>query len=472
MTDTATTLCQGYLTKTGPLHKPVLTWTRRWFVLEQIRTAVSTTSSSSSRPRFLLTYYGDETKAIRKGSVPIQQFLYINTDVKKRGKKNLFSIVTQPRTYLVAADDKSQMDMWLAKLSEALGCERVYHVSPLMGDKWRRRDALVRFHDDGLELICPNKKESLAKWQFASIRAMGSSGPMFWIDVCPRCAQEEEIHGLVFLAVERGVDTCLEMLRDARITAQRTASDPIAEKTIDINCTLNMTSHSNCSSNGVVPPEVVIPDRAPAEFIRSHSAVPASRPQPMLRGYSSPAFRATSERLSPPLLPENKHAAMVARFRSKSNASSMSALHHHQASANAPMVRVQYDHSTALGSPTRLHSVHRERISRMGNHSRYSSRSHYSEDSGLGGSHHDSFLQDDGVSARASNYVFPNSFPEEACGLGDESDNYGYEIMGPVNEEIVSNSSSESGASSGRDSYVPPLPNGNGYVNFEVIDQY
>ena len=340
-----------------------------------------------------------------------------------------------------------------------------------MGDKWgRRRDALVRFRDDSIELICPNQIGVLAKWQLSHVRAMGSSGPMFWIDACPSCSAENETpSGLTFLAVERGLDTCAEMLRAARAAAQRCATDPIVEKAVDFNCTLKLTSHMNCAdeqSGG-----------AGGEMTRTQSAV-AMTPAKLIRGYSaSAAFRPTSphheNRFSPPF-PENKHAAMMARFRSKSvitsSSSSLSSSNH---SAAAPLVRVQYDHTTT-GSPTRLHSVHRERLTRSSQNSRYSnssSRSRLSEDSGLGHSGENIVHDDAGGVGPARASAAGGSFPEESELNDDETNNYGYEVMGPVNEESLSRTSSDSTTSSARNSYCPPLPFGNGYVNFEVMGE-
>lgn len=450
-----TVLAEAYFIKSCPLRKALITWTKRWFVLEEVK--------EGDEIRTQLSYYKDERKKTIKGRVPLDRLsTKISTDVKpRRGKKYLFSVNNQSRAYLMCAESEDQMRVWLAKIRESLGRERVYHVRSLAPDKLREQDALLQFHRSFLEVIDPVADKSIGRWNVERVRAMGSSGPLFWIDSCARCAKDGDIGGMVYIAIQRGQEAAGQLLKEAQIIASHCcAGDVIVERASDLSCTLVLPGHVKCSGTHL--------SRATSSASDFRYGGQSSTPlrRTLKRGLSSPTLSASTEQLAC-VGPQNQHAAVLAqtisRLRSATSSASSSSGYVNMtmnSNVNSPMIRVPYDHAGScltLPSPARRSSGSGKDNLRASFRSRSSTNTNsWGRDSGVHsyyGHQLDAFLHDGGslprVLRRRTRSPKPakekkrSPQPGEVSPIANDDDVTSYKAMGPVSEEDPSSSDSE-----------------------------
>ena len=81
---------------------------------------VSSLLPPSRRQVLDLSYYTDESKLKKKGSVDLTKFVSIKPSVTVGGRDNLFALEIQGRTYIMQAANSTSKNVWLAKLYESL----------------------------------------------------------------------------------------------------------------------------------------------------------------------------------------------------------------------------------------------------------------------------------------------------------------------------------------------------------------
>ena len=332
----------------------------------------------------------------------------------------------------------------------------------LAPDKLREQDALLQFHRSFLEVIDPVADKSLGRWNIERVRAMGSSGPLFWIDSCARCAKEGDIGGMVYIAIQRGPDAAGQLLKEAQIIACHCcAGDVIVERANDLSCTLVLPGHVKCSGTHLSRATSSASDfRYPSQHSSSQTSTPLRRA--LKRGLSSPILTASTDQLAC-VGPQNQHAVVLAqtmsRLRSATSSAATPSSAYVNMSMNSPMIRVPYDHTGScltLPSPARRSSGSGRDGLRASFRSRSSNTNSWGRDSGVHsyyGHQLDAFLHDGGslprVLRRKTQSPKPNKEKKKKSPQPGEvpsivtNDGDGYKPMGPVSEEDPSSSDSE-----------------------------
>ena len=335
-------------------------------------------------------------------------------------------------------------------------------------DKLPRHDALLRFDRLFLEVFCPVTDQTLGRWNVGKISSMGCMGPMFWINLCPDCASQGEMTGLLFFTVQRGPHVTLQLLRQGQLAAQTCGPEPVCEQINDMNVTLHLPGHFRCrsmhSQSTLTRSTSSVQDfhRVPSSV--AHAYGQTSQKRTLLRYTSSPQLFGSSDQLAGMGL-QNQRTAALAHAQSRLRSATTTALtapyvNMSLGSANStpvscvtpvstvspsPLIRVPYEASSCLTlpSPKRLNSG-RERLSVRSRSSNPNTWSRGSTDSGVCsyyGHQLDTFLHEGGSLPRILRRRSPPKDSSASSSVTNDDDRQGYEVMGPLSEEGTSSSS-------------------------------
>jgi hypothetical protein len=165
---------QGYLQKTPPLDKLIVTWKKRWFILSQ---------KDPFDPRSVqLTYFTDSNLAEKRGTIDMPNITRIHPSPSK-AKGHIFSIEIKDKKIMLKADDAKTKDIWIAKLYEFAGHGHNYHVSVPNQPLASYNEGLLQLgrSESGVSIIPPTSSTSILEIPYSKIRRFGYQVRMvFW----------------------------------------------------------------------------------------------------------------------------------------------------------------------------------------------------------------------------------------------------------------------------------------------------
>ncbi|KAL5496205.1 hypothetical protein EMCRGX_G012443 [Ephydatia muelleri] len=207
-------LFESYLSKTSPLEKLFVSWKKRWFVLA--RTDRFDPSS------VLLVYYSDKTKREKKGVLSLQNFRGIRPNVQVGSKQFVFAIETQERKYILRASDPTTKGIWLAKLSEHCGQERVHHVTIPQQPLLSQSEGLLNLSSPAsVMVLSPDGSTIIVQIAYRTIRRLGcmlhAGVDVVWFETCKDPHPDE----FVFCVVPSGTEMAQHIIRELKVSIEQ-----------------------------------------------------------------------------------------------------------------------------------------------------------------------------------------------------------------------------------------------------------